>query len=235
MRLNLARRPFVNLRPVRRTTVLLWALGTMLLVGNVLLYQRHFAGQGEKRELQQRVDEATEIERARIDVLQAELAGLDLEWQNEQVDFINQKIAERTFSWSSLFDDFEEVLPIDVRLTRLTPGGGRRRPGRQGFGRGREAPGEAGVFLQIAGEARQGESLLAFLESLFVHPSFQEPSLLSESTGENGLIAFSLTALYRPAAAAEPAAEVEDAGPEPADAGSEPADAEAADEPAEVG
>lgn len=221
MKLNLARDPFVNLRPVRRTTVLLWVLGTILLGANVLLYWQHFTGQGESRQRQLEVDEATGEQSARIERLEEQLGKLDLEWQNEQVAFLNSKIAERTFPWSHLFDRIAEVLPANVRLTRMTPGGGRRRS--SGVGRSTEPAMGGGVFLQIAGEARSGAALLAFVESLYEHPSFHAPKLLGETTGDDGVVDFALTAAYVPQRA--------ERAPDPeAPAGGEPRSEESGEE-----
>ena len=47
--LNLARRPFVNQRPVVRVTILLWVLGGLLLLADVALYWSFYQGQGETR------------------------------------------------------------------------------------------------------------------------------------------------------------------------------------------
>lgn len=193
---NLARRPFLNLRPVRRVTTLLWVLGVLLTAVSVLFYARHVTGSGAQREQLEELRTRVEAEEARLAELQAELAGLDLEWQNRRATFLNHKIAQRSFSWSDLFDRLGEVLPPEVRLLSLTPrfgAGGRRLASRDAAGLDdREAQ------LEIRGVARSGEALLALVDGLFEHPSFRDPDLSSElRRPEQGVTEFALTVVYQ--------------------------------------
>ncbi|MEJ2085416.1 MAG: hypothetical protein P8Y44_07025 [Acidobacteriota bacterium] len=89
MLLNLAAQPFVNERPVRRTSIVLWIFGLALLSVNVMLYQRHISSQ------HQRSSEIESIETSRMEALESivaleeELSGLDLSKQNRQIEFLN--------------------------------------------------------------------------------------------------------------------------------------------------
>ncbi|MBV8200745.1 MAG: hypothetical protein JOZ15_08990, partial [Acidobacteria bacterium] len=47
--LNLARRPFVNTRPVERLAAILWVLGVLLLVANVTLFMGYLNSSQETR------------------------------------------------------------------------------------------------------------------------------------------------------------------------------------------
>jgi len=58
--LNLAREPFVNFRPIRRLTWILWVLAALLLVANTVLYWRHFSGQGQRRDLLEELEAAVD-------------------------------------------------------------------------------------------------------------------------------------------------------------------------------
>ena len=49
------------------------------------------------------------------------LSRADVSEQNALVEFMNHRIAERTFGWSVLFDRLADLLPDDVRLLSLTP------------------------------------------------------------------------------------------------------------------
>lgn len=219
--LNLARRPFVNSRPVTRVALLLWAAGLLLLLVNVSLYWSYFAGSEELRGELAGAREQADTERATVDRLNAEITGLDLASQNDKVIFLNGKIAERTFSWSLLFDRLAAVMPNDLRLERLVPRGagdergaaGRGGSGRSPLaGRGRgAAPGEE-VILTLRGQARNDEALLRFVDNLFTHPAFDEPDLTREDLGEDGLINFDLQVVYLPGAADAAAGIVPPAG-----------------------
>lgn len=224
---NLARRPFLNTRPVTRLGLALWAAGALLLAGNVAVYYSYFAGSGDRRADLARLEEQVERERQRAGEFEAALARIDLEQQNEQVEFLNQKIAERAFSWSLLFDRITEVLPQPVRLTSLRPYGVVEDDARRQRGR-RVVVEEGRVALEIQGEAQSGEALLRFVDNLFAHPAFAEPDLAQEALEEGELIDFSLKAQYLPAVAESAPTVEEEAGP----AAGRPAAAVIEEEPA---
>lgn len=203
--LNLSRRPFLNTRPVTRVALLLWALGALLLLGNVTLFWNYLSGSTEKRAELARMEQQVEKERESVGRLEARLAGLDLEQQNEQVEFLNRKIAERTFSWSLLFDRLTETLPDDVRLIQLQPAaiGEEERTRTRSRARtdaGRAAPlASDRVPLVIAAEAKSDEDLSQFVDNLFGHPSFNNPNLLQETRSEEGnRIRFNIHVTYLP-------------------------------------
>jgi hypothetical protein len=146
-------------------------------------------------------------------LLNDRFANLNLANQNEQVDFLNEKIDERTFSWSLLLDRMSRLLPQDVRLTRMTPHGvvdsqsDRRRRGAPAPVR--KKPQEGRVTLAINGEAKNDESLLRFVDNLFADPAFVEPDLLQETrqeAKEDGkiVIKFDLRVGYLPKSPARP-------------------------------
>ena len=196
--LNLARRPFLNSRPVVRAALLLWVLGLLILLGNVSLFRSYLESSADKRQqIARGQDEIARQQRAAAQ-LQSRLDGIDLERQNEQIDFLNEKIEERTFSWSLLLDRLAEVLPNDVRLTRLSPQTERTSEPR----RSRSAPSkprrEGQVPLYITGETRSDEALDRFVDNLFAHPAFADPNPMREERQENDLVRFELSVQYIP-------------------------------------
>lgn len=203
--LNLSRRPFLNTRPVTRVALLLWALGGLLLLGNVTLFWNYLSGSTEKREELARMEEQVERERESVGRLQARLAGLNLAQQNEQVEFLNHKIAERTFSWSLLFDRLAETMPDNVRLIQLQPAaiGNEAQPRSR---RARTSASQAAplasdrVPLVIAAEAKSDEDMNRFVDNLFDHPAFRDPDFTKESRGdeEGSRIQFSVHVIYLP-------------------------------------
>jgi Tfp pilus assembly protein PilN len=205
---NLAHRAFVNSRLVVRVTVLLWVAGLLALVANVWLYRSYFVGSSERARRLAEIEEAISGERQRIAELEVTLSGMNLARQNETVRFLNQKIAQRSFAWSRLFDHLAEVLPGDMRLQRLNPEGGEatRRPG---LTRDAEADGgPRAVSLVLSGEARTDEALLTLVDRLFEHPAFRDPNLQREARAEGARLRFDLTVDYLPEveAAEEPLA-----------------------------
>jgi Tfp pilus assembly protein PilN len=224
--LNLARRPFNNTRPVTRTAVLLWILGLLLLLGNVSLFWSYLSGSGEKRAELARMERQVESGQRDVARLEDRLANSDLDQQNKQVLFLNRKIAERTFSWSLLFDRVAEVMPDGVRLNRLSPSGLVDKDSRE-FDpqRGRDNR----VTLTIAGEAKSDEAVLQFVDNLFAHPVFEDPDLSHDSREDNGLVKFDIQVKYLPSGTPHPAIEelpastapAPQAAPAPAKPGSE--------------
>lgn len=229
---NLARRAFVNSRPVRRATVLLWVLGALVLGADVWLYRSYFVGSSEKARRLAEVEEAIAGEHQRIAALEARLSGMNLAQQNQTVEFLNRKIGERSFAWSQLFDDLTEVLPQDVRLERLDPeGAGDRR--RQGLAGGAAADGgPPAVTLVITGEARNDEALLALLDALFDHPAFHDPNPQREARSEGSMLRFDLTVGYLPGERRE---KPDDVSLPDAPGGETPAAEATDDAPAQVG
>lgn len=200
---NLARRRFANTRPVGRTALALWLVGGVLLAGNVAVYYSYYADSADMRAELAGLERQAARELTTAQSMESALAGLDLEAQNEQVEFLNRKIAERAFSWSLLFDRLAEVLPDDVRLTALRPQGVVSDEDNRGsVRRARQVVVEEGrVNLEIVGEAKSGEALLAFVDNLFAHPVFDDPDLSREAL-DGGGINFHLVVEYLPAVAA---------------------------------
>lgn len=201
MTLNLARRPFANLRPLRRLAIGLWALGGVAAAAALWLFAVYMSGSAEKRAELARLEEAGAAESRQIAGLEGELSRFDLTAQNREVAFINDRISERTFAWSALFDDLAEVLPWNVRIESLSPLS--IAPAR-GTRAAAPIPAEKSFVLQFAGTAKDGEALLTFVDRLFAHPAFAEPNLEQERRQNGEELSFSLTVTYRPHGIATP-------------------------------
>jgi Tfp pilus assembly protein PilN len=190
---------------VVRVAAVLWVLGGALAIGNLMLFVGyHRSSAGKQAELELLRDRMTR-EQKKIGDLAAALERARVPQLAQQVQFLNARIAERTFDWSDLFDRIAEVLPWDVRVLALSPVTVQA-----------EAPGTTRAAtrptltpdrfrLNIAGIAQSDEALLKFVDALFQHPSFSNPDLQRESRQDG--IAFDLSVTYRPgvpAAGAKP-------------------------------
>lgn len=197
--LNLSRRPFLNTRPVARVSLVLWVLGALLLLGNVTLFYDYLSGSTEKRAELARMEDQVEREQESVRKLEGRLAGLDLAEQNELVGFLNLKIAERTFSWSLLFDRLAETMPGNVRIITLQPSaiGGNERERRSRSSRPAPLASDR-VELSIQAEAKDEEQMNRFVDNLFAHPSFEDPDFTEEALTERGDLRFSLRVTYLP-------------------------------------
>ncbi len=195
MSLNLAHRPFVNRRPVRRVAYLLWLLGLLLTVVNGFLYWDYLSGQGAAETGLQDVIGQLKEESRLLETARAQLAGFETEELNRKVEFVNLRIQQRTFSWSRLFDVFAATLPNDVRLSSLTPKFKNVRGRKQSRATDLEAD---AVRLEIRGQAKSSEALLEFLDRLFAHAVFDDPDLHQEQTSRSqDVIEFSISTSYR--------------------------------------
>ncbi len=216
--LNLARRPFLNSRPVVRAALLLWLLGLALLAVNLSQVWGYRERSADKRERIARGEAEIERQQAAFARLQKTLDGINLEAQNQKVEFLNKQIGERTFSWSRLLDRIAERLPNDVRLNRLTPQLGdkaqqQRVGARLGSAARRSRAASDPVPLLITGETRSDEALYTFVDSL-LRPPFSAANFTREEREEDGkTLKFELSVDYRPGPPPSAAASPE--GPAP--------------------
>lgn len=199
MSINLAARPFENLRPVVRTKWLLLGLGVLLWSLAAVKYWDYAAGSSE--ETRTRLAEVNaEIASLNKDLNGAEatLRASALEERNPRMDFLNAKLGERAFPWSQLFEDLGRVQPRPVRLHRLTPKvEDHDESGLPGYAQ-----------LSLDGSARNREVWYRFVDRMFEHPRFEAPRMISENLDE-GEVDFKLSVLYRLALEKAPEASAE--------------------------
>ncbi len=209
IQVNLAHKPFMNVRPLVRAIVLL-GLGALALGAyDAWVYWQYFTGTTQSS--RRLTDLSGQIEEARKTnaTLTAQIASLDLGAQNEQVAFLNSKIEARSFSWSALFHRLSDLVPSDVRLVSLDPSAARKSRRQQ------VEPGPRRIPLAIRGEAKSSESVMALLDSLFSDPAFARANL-GEELVENGLVRFTVTVDFLPLEAVADLPAVVAEGTEPA-------------------
>jgi type IV pilus assembly protein PilN len=119
--INLASRPFVELRPLFARLRLV--MGALVLVGLGLGFWSHA------------LDQKVKLASAQMNALKQETALADSERtrnearmrqpQNKAVldrsTFLNQLFAEKSFSWTATMMDLERVLPAGVQVTSIEP------------------------------------------------------------------------------------------------------------------
>ena len=207
-RLNLARDPFLNTRPVERFRRTAWIVGALLLVLNVLLFLQSRSASTDLRLQLGVMREAIAGESGEVDELRRALIRLRPQDQASRILFLNQKILQRTFPWGELFDHIGEVLPRNVRLTTLVP---QVESGRLDDD-GEMTDYGAKVALSIDGVARDDQQHLRLLDAFFAHPAFEDPDLGFERRLDDGSVRFAVRVGYLPfaVAAADGAAARED-------------------------
>lgn len=119
--LNLASRPYRDYRPVYATVVVVSLLIAFLMLQNIDTYYRYVNATQNTRAKIASLDRQADAEQARAQAADAQLRGVDLVALDQDSHFINNRLAQRAFSWSELLDRLEAVLPDNVRLRSITP------------------------------------------------------------------------------------------------------------------
>ncbi len=164
---NLARRPFLNTRPVWVVAAAAALITIVMVILNIRLYvvtDRELAERIARRaELTERHAELLAEVRNQVDALE------HVPWKSltARVEAANSILREGAFSWLELLDDVEQVMPYDVRITRIAP----RVEGQQ-------------VQLELEVVCKTRNDLLEFLQRLIDDPRFSDPTPRSETPPE---------------------------------------------------
>ncbi|MGI4828432.1 MAG: PilN domain-containing protein [Janthinobacterium lividum] len=175
VQVNLATRPFVELRPFfLRLRVIMAALA---VVGLALAIIAHVLS--AKAEKQQ-----AELDRLRDQTIAAQTAKLHTEQRMRQpvnaavldrAHFLNALFLRKSFSWTAVMMDLENVLPTGVQVTSIEPAV--------------SANGDVMIRLRVAGERDRAVQLVRNLERSrrFLQPRLgSEASQTKETTLPNG-------------------------------------------------
>lgn len=181
---NLATRPFLNTRPVWLVTAVA-GLATVVLLGlNLRLFL--VANRALDNEMATR-DKLVERHQVLEAAVRTDIDALErVPWRSltRRVNATNLILREHSFSWLGMLDDIEQVMPYDVRLTRIAP-----------------SVGAEEVTLSLALIARNRNSMLQLLDNLVADPRFSGPTPATESTPEESTTAeyvMSLRVTYHP-------------------------------------
>src|SRR5262245_51045001 len=118
---NLASRPFVNYRKFYLISGGLFVLLLGVSYWNLASYQSTRARRGE-------VNETLNRDRARFEALGREQAKVLARLQTpdtaeflDSLEYVNQLIRRRTFSWTQLLNDLERVTPANLQIVTIKP------------------------------------------------------------------------------------------------------------------
>ena len=180
LRTNLATRPFYNERAVQLVLGLIVllviavsafnALQLVRLTGSQRTLGAH-AADSERRAADLRRQAAT---------IRGQINTKDLETVASAAREANGIIDQRAFSWSDLFDQLEQTLPDDVRITAVDP----------------SLTKEGQFIIQIAIQARRSEDIDQFIEALEKTGSFKDLITPLESTKDDGLLEATIRGTY---------------------------------------
>ncbi len=198
---NLATRPFVELRPFFLRLRMVMALLALLALG--LAVTAHL--------LQKRVD----AQQAQLDSVRGQTLAVQGERTRDErrmqlpqnaavlsrAHFLNALFLHKSFSWTAVMMDLEQVLPAGVQVTSIEPQV--------------SADGDVGIRLRVAGDRDRAVQLLRNLEHSrrFLQPRLStevsqakegQPGNAAPAAGVNGLpgalpgVEFDILATYNP-------------------------------------
>lgn len=179
--INLASRPFRNDTPVMVGLVLLVTVTLGLTAYNSYTYMT--ADSRLERLDQQLTDHQAKMRQFQAEAkrLREELQNVDMATLEPQAQFVNGVLRERNFSWTRLFNAFEEVLPWNVRLLSV-------RPAFEG----------ADVKIEIDGVAMDHEAYLGLQTALHRSPFFDKvvPGGFEAEAGNASRVFFNMSFRY---------------------------------------
>ena len=188
--LNFARRPFRDERPVLAVVGIALVAAAALAVANVRLYSSfHRSMSGTSRQIEdltaRRAAASKSAEQAKTALNNYRVSSLA-----QQSRGLIEIVAAHRFSWTGLLARLEDVLPAEVRVSRLTPK----------F----DESGEVSLGLTMIG--RGADSVVHTIAALSRDRAFTHIDLNGESTQEHGVPegrTFDLVVRYMPEAASE--------------------------------
>ena len=215
---NLATRPFVELRPLfarlRLAMVLLALLAVGLGFGLRSLNERARDAQAQMDQLKAKTQQ---FEKERL-ANEARMRQPENRGVLERSQFLNAVFAQKSFSWTAVMMDLEKVLPMGVQVTSLEPQMAK--------------DGAVSIRLRVSGDRGRAVQLVRNLETSqrFVSPRLAgEAAQTQDSTRTNvsamsvpGAVEFEILSGYNPlpeiqikkdAAAAPPVKAIKSAAP----------------------
>lgn len=117
--LNLARRPFIDTRPVNVAAGILAAATLVLSTVSVRTVARYLDGSRKTRIAIADLREETSRLEASRRATEAQLARYDVEELRASAEDANQIARRRAFSWTRFLGRLEKTLPADTRITAI--------------------------------------------------------------------------------------------------------------------
>jgi type IV pilus assembly protein PilN len=183
LHLNLAARPYRDYRPVYAAVVVMSLLAAYLMLNNIETYFRYTRDTRSTRAKIASLEAQTQQERDREQSVQQRIKGLDLGRLSAQTKFVNAKLSERAFSWSTLLDELESVMSDDVRLLSVAP----------------RFVEDGTISLAMEFRSKSADGMIKTINRMHADPQFRNPFPSSQSVvPDGGGYSFLLTVQYVP-------------------------------------
>ena len=171
---NLATRPFVELRPfllrLRWTMGGLAVLAVAMMVTSHMLQKKLDAAQGQMNAIQARTDAAVAEKQSNERRMRQPANAAVL----ERSHFLNALFLRKSFSWTAVMMDLETVLPTGVQITSIEPQAG--------------ADNQVVIRMRVAGERERAVELVRNLEhsKRFLQPRLSSEAVRTKDLGPSG-------------------------------------------------
>ena len=119
--LNLSTRPFKAYRAANLGLLILLLVLIAVSVGQVYDYQQNSSLAGSIRGNHQKAREESERLTKDLTILNAQMYSGNAAAKITQVEFLNQLLLRKSFSWTKVFANLEEIMPENVYLSSLRP------------------------------------------------------------------------------------------------------------------
>jgi type IV pilus assembly protein PilN len=168
--LNLATRPYIDLRPalkrLRVGIAVLAALCLILCIGLRSFHQKAEQARATELQVQRQIDSVSQ-ERQGYQTMMRQPENAEL---LAQIDTLNKLFDEKIFSWTLAIEDLETVLPNGVQVSNLEPI--------------RDAKsGQITLKLRVVGPRNLADDLVQNLER---SRHFSQPHIVGETSETNG-------------------------------------------------
>ena len=180
--LNLAARPYRDYRPVYAVVVVVSLITAFLMLNNVDTYYQYVRATKSTRAKIAQLEVQTGKERELEERARRRLQGLDLKHLDAQTRYINEKLAERSFSWSRLLDELESLLADDVRLLSVAP----------------KFDKSGRIDLSLDFQSKSGNGMITTINRMNADSQFEGAFPHNESQLEGGGYSFTISVQYLP-------------------------------------
>lgn len=180
IRINLSTTPLENHTIYVITTLILLIVALILAFSNVYGTINIINKKQEASKVNIELNAKIKSNELKIKALQSNINSIRTKEFLEKCDYINIIVNKRVFSWTQLFNEFEDILPNSVRMIQVTPS---------------IEKGEIKITLVVA--AKNLESFLELLKRLESSKVFKNVIVSRETTKEQELT-YELSMQYNP-------------------------------------
>lgn len=186
LRTNLATRPFYNERAIRAGIALVVLVVAALSAFNALQVASLNRENNEFRAREQAATRVAQDFRQKAEIIRQSLNKQELAAVQAAAREANQLIDRRAFSWTDLFNKFEETLPADVRIAAVQP----------------QIDEDGRMLVAINVIYRRAEDVEQFSDRLEGTGAFQHVLSRADETMDDGTLRSVLQGYYDPISAA---------------------------------